>query len=45
MGVSQIHFHPYKSVLIQQQTGTANLIVIKITLEHFLLKDFLKVLS
>ena len=29
MGVSQIHFNPYKSVLIQQQIGTANLIVIK----------------
>ena len=29
MSVSQIHFNPYKSVLIQQQTGTANLIVIK----------------
>ena len=26
-------------------TGTAKLIVIKITFEHFLLKDFLKVLS
>ena len=26
-------------------TGTANLIVIEITVEHFLLEDFLKVLS
>ena len=47
MGLSQIHFHPYKVPIQQQQIillALQILIVIKITFEHFLLPDFFKIL-
>ena len=43
MGLSQIHFHLYKVTIQQQQIILVALqisIVIKITFQHFLLKQF-----
>ena len=46
MGVSQIHFQPREGTIQQQQIIQLTLqilIVMKITFEHFVVKDLLKV--